>query len=143
MSGSTFTGSTSRTRVAICLSADTPASVISTSTTVVAMRGALIGSICLMRASARVNQVGRLKCHAVAGAVLDLLPKRLEVLAQLDFLPEFQLTPVAGIDDAILEDLAVDLVDDLGAEIANSSADLQFEMRVLGIELIENVARRR
>ena len=53
MSGRTMTASTSRTRVAICLSADTPASEISTSTTVVVTRGGRIGSIRKMRDRAR------------------------------------------------------------------------------------------
>ena len=117
MSGSTFTGSTSRTRVAICLSADTPASVISTSTTVVATRGGLDRLDLLDAGKRPVDQVGRFKRHAVARAMLDLLPQRLEVLAQMDFLAEFQLPPVAGIDDAVLEDLAVDLIDDRGPQV--------------------------
>ena len=113
--GSTFTGSTSRTRVAICLSADTPASVMSTSTTVVATRGALIGLDLLDAGKRPVDQIGRLEGHAIAGAMLDLLPQRLEILAQMDFLAELQFAPVTGVDDPVLEDLAVDLVDDLGA----------------------------
>ena len=78
-----------------------------------------------------LDQVGRLEGHAVARAMLDLLPQRLKILAQMDFLAELQLASVARVDDAVLEDLAVDLVDDLGREVRKFRRHLQFEMRIL------------
>ena len=63
--------------------------------------------------------------------MLDLFPQRLKLLAQMDFLAEFQLAPIAGVDDAVLEDLAVDLIDDLGRQVGEFCRHLQLEMRVL------------
>ena len=50
--------------------------------------------------------------------MLDLVPKCLEVGAEMNFLPEFQFPSIARIDDAVLEDLAVDLVGDFRPEIS-------------------------
>ena len=45
------------------------------------------------------------------------------------------------IDDAVLEDLPVDLVDDLGFQVGEFVRYLQFEMRVRAIEPVEYISR--
>jgi len=79
-----------------------------------------------------LNQIRRLERYAITGSVFDLVPQRLKISAQLHFLAKLQCAFVADIDDAVLEELAVNLVGDLSLEIGKRARYLPLEMRVRG-----------